>query len=1025
MITQVFAKKAIFTLLLLCVAWVHGTEWIKNGDFENGKIEPWKFSTTHKNASMTIITDSAPPTGGNGVLGIMFAKDRRVDIKQNLKVGPGKYKFSAFMDTTRCTKPGGYVMIYLSGTLNGKWHNYGAIATPGTPPRTGWKKTEWTKYEKKITVPQSGEIKAVYIVLINITGTAMVDGVSLQDIGKNEEHKESTAEVKINGAETAAPKALFTSRKHRSLFPYNETPELGFELKNPSDQDTSVKIQFKTTDYFGQTILKSEKEYKLSPKECIKEILRYPECRQPGFYCTEAEWTSNGIRCSIQGSFVKVGPVPPKKDPLFGISYFASNDAASWALLGVGAKGVPFYWRDLRGTTKDREKLLNEIKNLKKHGIEPIGGFTMMYASTGSNSWLRWMPKGKVTKGQNPTIQDIEEVLVPFIEEMVKLTKPYIKHWFLNGEIDIVSQRKPETLKVYLDMTKFSYSAIHRANPESIVSGLCVSGAGENPAFPFIIKLLPELKDYLDGIAPDAYPKGQRYGKGYLTLNSEESKIRSFMQTALEMAKSAGKKYVSIAEKGPSIIRSTPLNSPYGRKQANILARDYILLKTLDIFTCLYFRPDNWNPKSLIDWGMWEKGYPRQVVSAYAATARIMAFAEFIQELKLHRDIPCWIFRKDGRYFAAIWYNGQEKLKVNLVSGIPAEAKDVQGNPIAIENGILYLGEAPDYLYTKDVGSLQKLLKDATANTKELSFDLDRQTAGKTILIIHNQAGHKINLKLKKAEVTGPTGKKIVPYQDEFALTPGEVKIVEKTLNGNSVAFTMETDGSRTYTVSADLKPILVPRVNNFDELEKKAVPQLLNDPIRQIPGYDDLKVHGVYTGLDDCSGSFQLGYNEKFLYLEVRVKDDIHLNDNPSARIFNGDCIQFAIDPKRDAKMRLMRGFLGYSNDDFNFVSGLARKKPYIQCYVASVETRAKLLGKPYHLTPEIIRDEQKKITLYRIRLALDDLVPLKPRKGGCFGFSLIIFDRDTPTGLHQMSFSEGVSHPFDPAKYPVFQFE
>ena len=237
--------------------------------------------------------------------------------------------------------------------------------------------------------------------------------------------------------------------------------------------------------------------------------------------------------------------------------------------------------------------------------------------------------------------------------------------------------------------------------------------------------------------------------------------------------------------------------------------------------------------------------------------------------------------------------------------------------------------------------------------------------------------------------------------------------------------FHLETGKGRKYAASAVLKPIRVPFVNSFAELEKKAVPQRLDDPSKQITGYDDLKIHGVYTGLSDLSGVFRLGYDKQFLYLEARVKDDVHMNSNPPQRIFDGDCIQFAIDTKRDAKMKLFRGVRGYSDDDFNFVSALAKDKPYIWCFVAPAEKRTELLNKPYRLTPEITRDEKTKTTFYRVKIALTDLAPLKPEKGRNFGFSIVIFDRDTPASFYHMDYSVGVCHPFDPSKYPAFQFE
>ena len=122
---------------------------------------------------------------------------------------------------------------------------------------------------------------------------------------------------------------------------------------------------------------------------------------------------------------------------------------------------------------------------------------------------------------------------------------------------------------------------------------------------------------------------------------------------------------------------------------------------------------------------------------------------------------------------------------------------------------------------------------------------------------------------------------------------------------------------------------------------------------------------------------------------------------------------------------MLLMRGSRGYANDDFNFASALVCGVPRTRCYVASVETRKTMQNKDYRLAPEIVRDEAAKTTTYRIRLAFSDLAPFKPVPGKFFGFSLIVMDRDTPTSLYHMDYSQGVCHPFDPSQYPAFRFE
>jgi len=1034
---ECIVKKWIAAAVLAAFALpLAAAEYVKNGDFENGKTAPWFFLKANPNASLSVVTDAAPPEGGSGVLGITFSKDRRVDFRQNLNVGPGKYKFSAYLDTTRCA-PQGQVILDLVGRVGGKWHTFAHFSTPSNDSNAK-KITLWRRYETVVTVPPDGVIKALVFRIVNINGTVMADRISLRDYDENEQKKDQQKKVDSaarEAAENRAPRAVFRTLKYQNLFRAEEIPERVFELFNPEEREISLPVRFVTSDYFGREVMRREKVFTLPAKGKISEVLRYPECRLPGFYCTTATWKTGKVSGKIQSSFVKVAPIPAKKDPLFGITHFFhynGKDAELMESLAVGSKGILFAWNwyyaDFRNNKPEKfEQIRQGLEDLKRCGIEPIGAFQMYYGQWRRDSWKRWMPKGKV-KGEDPTAEELKEVLVPYIEKVVTLCKPYVKTWYLGGELDIGYQNYAAAYPNYVGMMKFAAETIRRVDPEATVQGIGCGGMKSHPQYPMIAKVLPEVKEYLDGISPDLYPGGNRYGKGFVTLNSEENNFRPSMLKLVEMAKVTRKGFVSCAEGGAAIYFDTPLDDPCGGRMANIHARQFILLKTVPKFRhWLYYAVMNPKGKTGYGWGMWEKEDPRQIVSSYAATARIMAFAEFVKELPLHLDLPCWIFKKDGRYFAALWYNGKDPLKIELPAGIGAEAMDVQGNPIDLAARRLVLGDAPVYLYAESPEALGRLLANAAAGVAELEFSTDRKLAGTTLLAIKNKSGHKIDLTLTSAELSGSgiAGKKVVELGDRLSLAPGEIRTVEKPIGAESVVFRVETAEGIKYAAEGVLKSVPVPRVSGFDELENKAIPQLLRDPARQIPGYDDLTIHGTYTGLEDLSGEFRLGYDNRNLYLEVRVKDDVHRNDNAPGYLYGGDCIQFAIDANRDAKMKLARGIRGYSDDDFNFVSGLVKGKPYSWCFVAPTAKRAELLEKPYRLTPEIIRNEAAKTTIYRVKLAFDDLAPLKPEPGRNFGFSLIVFDRDTPTSFYHMDYSEGVCNPFDPSKYPAFQFE
>ncbi|MBR4666551.1 MAG: hypothetical protein IKO93_21970, partial [Lentisphaeria bacterium] len=661
---------------------------------------------------------------------------------------------------------------------------------------------------------------------------------------------------------------------------------------------------------------------------------------------------------------------------------------------------------------------------LKKHGIEVVGDFSMSRAKP-----RKWMPKDKLVKGREPTMEEIKAVVVPFIEKTVSDYKSIISLWSGGGEINLMAYLSKTALPDYIEFVKFTYAAVKKANPEASFIALKCSGAdGRNiPRFPFIRKVLPEIKDHIDGFGPDQYTAGQRYGKGCMNLNSEEAQLRPIMLEMVRIAHEAGKKIVTIDEKGPSIFRSTPLDSPLGRTMANMMAREYIILKTVpEVRYWLYFRPDNWNPKTKADYGMWEKGNPRQVVSAYAATARNIAFAEFQREIKVHNDIPCWLFRKDGKYLAAVWYNGIGKLKVALPRSGAVQAIDVQGNPVELVQNAFSLDETPVYLTAEKAETLEELLAGAASGIDELALALERRSADRTMLIVRNVSGRKLVLNVKNAVVTDPIRQEslTIPFTDRIQLVSGETKVLEKPISTASVTFNLQVENGKKYSVSSTFAPVRVPRVNSFEELAKTR-PQLLNDPQRQIPAHDDLKTYGIYKGLDDLSAEFRTGYNDRYFFLEVKVRDDAHVNPTPGKRIFAGDCVQFGFDANRDALMKMMRGTRGFTDDDFNFISALAGGKRMTYCYAASQETRGRLLDKVYGVQPEITRDEETKTTVYRIRIPFADLAPLKPEKGRIFGFTVVVMDLDPTQPLYHIQYSAGLAGAQNPAEFPAFIFD
>lgn len=218
-------------------------------------------------------------------------------------------------------------------------------------------------------------------------------------------------------------------------------------------------------------------------------------------------------------------------------------------------------------------------------------------------------------------------------------------------------------------------------------------------------------------------------------------------------------------------------------------------------------------------------------------------------------------------------------------------------------------------------------------------------------------------------------------------------------------------------------------RVNGWEELAKE-MPIRLDDPERQAEHYVDLRANGNYTGLDDLSAEGRFGYDDEGVLMEYRVKDDVHCNDAQGSWLaWQGDSVQFAVDPRRDGMFDLLEGMkLGCCPDDTNVVLGdINGWKVAYSFNAADGEGGRQKGGRLFDFKPEIVRDETDKVTRYRFKMPFKYLDPLKPVKGAAFSFAFIVFDKDSKAqhvaySINSTGASVGWS---DPRHMPVFVFE
>lgn len=966
---------------VLLVAGARGTEYVTNGEFEDGTVDGWALNASDGSV-LSLVVDSAPPDGGTGTLGFNVAGEtRKVSVSQNLrtKVGPGKYVFSAWIDTSRLTIPSGYVMCYVSGRVNGAWTNFGGFNTGGTHPKLGWRNHPWKRFEHRFTVPEGGEAGGLTVECVDVkAGTVMFDRISLTE--------DTGASVAAAAREKADFVSLVPGGEHALYLP-NELPTLTMTVTNPTAAALEFDFLSRTIDYFGTVLHRAHGKLKVASGEAVTRTLKYGKFNRPGFYCTTVEWTAGRFCGTAEGAFVKVAEPPAAPDPLFGISCFCENEAELFRRLGVGMKSAMIQWRYLEDGSGNLtlDEKAREIKAMREKGVA-VGAHISVFADfTCPRRYLKPNPG----PDENP-IADPEKYLADlevFVRTVAARFKDDIRDWSCGGEINLILHRGPWVRPFYIAAVKAIARGVHAADPTLKVLALGCSGADgrEKPRYRVVRDLLPELKDDIDGLGIDQYTGGQTYGEGYVTRDSEQAELREMMLTALDIAHTSGLDLVTIEEKGPSVIRETPISSPLCIRMANVVARDYIILKTLPaVKYWLYYRPFNWQKDTVVDWGMWERGSPRQVVSAYAATARQMCGTTFVKGLELHPDLPCWLFRTTDGALATLWYNGADALDFRLADAAGLSASDVQGNPVDLAGGVLRLGEAPVYVRAKDAATLERAIAAARYDVPELKAVVETVARDRTLVAVRNVSGRTVT-----ATVEDFTSEPKVARPDfvgePITIRPKETKTLEFADSPRTCAFRL-AGGGRSVSVRGLFEPYVVRRVHGWNDLAA-VEPIVLEDLMKYMPGFADMGANGLCDGPKDASVRARFGYDDEALYLEFRVQDD---------RLFKGDAVSFAFDVRKDARLRALRG---------------EAKADVLSFAVAATEKG-------------VTRDERAKQTVYRLRKPFTELTPLRPVAGKVFGFSFAVTDRDSAIDAPcRVEATPG--DPPDPTAFRAFVFE
>jgi len=584
------------------------------------------------------------------------------------------------------------------------------------------------------------------------------------------------------------------------------------------------------------------------------------------------------------------------------------------------------------------------------------------------------------------------------------------------------------TLDIYANIIKAGAEEIRAQVPDALIGAVRPSDcdvASYNNTFPYTAEIIKRTSSKDFNVLPlDPYARPRYIGDEY-PVSGDPLELRNVYNGAKKVVKEYGdkQKQIYISEQGYAIDHREIYNPKYTGEQIRCLVQSYLVARAVGyssyFWFCVQMDPNSLEG-NLYYYGMWYKDEPLPEVAAYSAVAGIVENVTEARLLDLNDNVKAAVYRKaDGKAVAAVWTTANS-------SGITFDNSlasfDVMGNPVtpASKSGKahLALGSFPVYMWKSGTGDNFNQLLDIVGKAEldvkspaDVYFRAADDKTGKMYLFsqLRNQPlSGKIDY-----SVDGRKGKA------DYDITPAGKCIVDIDISGkNTNGRILDAEIKFGGDFKNEKMSFEIPEFIYVQQLKSNAVPDA--DPakwgVEPVIAMEDRSFifppdpHTPWDGNDDLSAKIYLGWADSYLYLKAVVKDDQHFAKERT-NLYNGDCLQFAFDPKNDAS--LMKAD-GYASDDIELGMGLPPSGPAVECYKCE---NTKIWENTQY---SVVRDEKSKTTVYSARFPLSSLgiVP-----GKAFGFNTVVFDDDTGTGQsYYMQFTRGITEKKNPKLFRKF---
>ncbi|SMF73229.1 Endo-1,4-beta-xylanase, GH35 family [Paenibacillus uliginis N3/975] len=165
------------------------------------------------------------------------------------------------------------------------------------------------------------------------------------------------------------------------------------------------------------------------------------------------------------------------------------------------------------------------------------------------------------------------------------------------------------------------------------------------------------------------------------------------------------------------------------------------------------------------------------------------------------------------------------------------------------------------------------------------------------------------------------------------------------------------------------------------------------------------------HSGTIEVSGQAWLHFDQDHLYLTAKIKDNVHAAAASGADIWNNDSIQFA----------LSLGIPGESRGWYEYGISDSPNGPQIYRWTAMGGLP---VGPVHNGEAAVTRDEEQKLTIYKLALPWSELTPIQPQRGDVMSFSLLVNENDGKGRRGWMEWGSGIGNEKRPSLFRSMQW-